>query len=340
MMAAGRIRRLIGGWDMAGRVRTSVAAGLAVALLASAPAYAADREPVKVGVLDMQARRIVDKDADVKVVYREFLQPGMKAGSAMTASGRDHGEIVATSVVRELRSMNYRGKVELYAANAFQAAKDGKSYSMRYDKAVEAIQWMHDNGVKVVVTSFNTKNENGSRFLMDRAEALGMTVFAGASNVANAGKVFPAADPRAISVADTTPSGSSLTLDESVQGWVKFAIRGDYVDRDVGGQVVDWGSSYSSAKAGAYGAYYASRNPDAGRSEIENALKDTAEIREQRHGKVAATMPTLGEGHMPGRFMKLANAGSAGLARDAFSKGPALAVVTDLPVMPGRSASR
>jgi hypothetical protein len=325
---------------MAGRVGRSVAAGLAAALLASSPAYAADREPVRVGVLDMQAKRIVDQDADVKVVYREFLVPGTKAGAAPTASGRDHGEIVATSVVRELRSMGHRGKVELYAANAFQAAKDGTGYSMRYDKAVEALQWMHDNGVRVVVTSFNTKNENGSRFMMDRAEALGMTVFAGASNVAGAGKVFPAADPRSISVADTTPSGSSLTLDPSVQGWVKFAIRGDYADMSVGGKVVDWGSSYSSAKAGAYGAYYASRNPQAGRDEIENALKDASELRVQRHGKVQATMPTLGEGRMPERFVRIANAGAVDAARGSLSKGPAFAGVTDLPVIPGRSASR
>lgn len=323
---------------MSKRIRASVAAGLAVALLASTPAHAQTQEPVKVGVLDMQAKRVVDKDADVKVVYREFTRPGMKAGSDLTASGKDHGEIVATSLLRELRTM-HRGKVEIYSANAFEMAPGGKSYSMRYDKAVEALQWMHDNGVWVVVTSFNTKNENGSKFLMDRAESLGMTVFAGASNAAGAGKVFPAADPRSISVADTTPSGSSLTLDPTVQDWVKFAIRGDYADEALGGKVVDWGSSYSSAKAGAYGAYYEWRNPGATRVQIETAMKSASEMPTQKYGRVEATVATLGEGRVADRFVRLAKAGSIDVPA-VSAKGPAMAALGDLPAIPQMGAGR
>jgi hypothetical protein len=168
---------------------------------------------------------------------------------------------------------------------------------------------MKGSGVRVVVTAFNTKNEMASRFLMDRAEALGMTVIAGASNVAGAGKVFPAADDRTISIADTMPSGSSLTLDSSVQQWVKFGMRGDYADASLGGKVTDWGSSYSSGKAGGLAAYYVAYNPDATRADIEMALRNSSEMRTQRYGKVEATIATLGEGSSIERLRGLSRNG-------------------------------
>jgi hypothetical protein len=286
-------------------------AGALGAVLAGSPvmAQSAPVEPVRIGVLDLQAKSIVDADANVKVFYREFTLPGGKPGAHLTASGKDHGVIVATSAVRAVRKLDRGVRIEVYAANAYQATKDGNGYSMRYDKAVEALQWMKGSGVRVVVTAFNTKNEMASRFLMDRAEALGMTVIAGASNVAGAGKVFPAADDRTISIADTMPSGSSLTLDSSVQQWVKFGMRGDYADASLGGKVTDWGSSYSSGKAGGLAAYYVAYNPDATRADIEMALRNSSEMRTQRYGKVEATIATLGEGSSIERLRGLSRNG-------------------------------
>jgi hypothetical protein len=331
---------------MSDRLRKLMLAGMAGAMVmgGAAQAHAAPPEPVRIGVLDLQARSVADDDANVKVVYREFTLPGRKAGSHLTASGRDHGVIVATSAVRAVRQLDRGAKIEIYAGNAFQQTEDGKGYSMRYDKAVEALQWMSDKGVRVVVTAFNTRNEASSRFLMDKADSLGMTVVAGASNVGGAGKVFPAADGRSISVADTTPSGSSLTLDATVQTWVKFGLRGDYADASLGGKVVDWGSSYSSAKAGGYAAYYVSRNPQATRVEIEGVLRNASDVRTQRHGKVEATIATLGEGSFAERIRGLSRSGPAGSMAASTSlmaaKGPESSVqATLMAAMAARSGA-
>jgi hypothetical protein len=337
---------------MDGRVRRGIALGMAgIALAAAVPSHAAPTEPVRIGILDMRASKIADGDANVKIVYREFSQPGAIAGSRSTPSGLDHGMIVATSAVRAVREIDRSVPIEIYAANAFRMSPDGKSYSMDYGKAMEAIDWMHAQGVRVVVTSYNTKNMGGAMSLMNRAENLGMTVVAGASNVAGAGKVWPAADPRAISVADTTPNGSSLTLDPSVQQWVKFGFRGDYADRSRGGVVEDWGSSYSSAKVGGVAAYYQSRNPQAGRGEIEGMLAGVARPQMQKYGKVKATIAAVDAGGYAGRVREFADAGfgtatlmaraGAAVAPYTGAKGPAMAVndaVAQLP--PALSAGR
>lgn len=309
---------------MGDRLRKGIALGMAgVALAAAVPsvAHAAPQEPVRIGILDMQASKVADQDANVHIVYREFNEPGAQPGRRSTPSGLDHGMVVATSAVRAVREIDRSVPIEIYAANAFQMAPDGKSYSMRYDKAMEALDWMHQQGVRVVVTSYNTKNMGGAMSLMNRAENLGMTVIAGASNVAGAGKVWPAADRRAISVADTTPNGSSLTLDPSVQEWVKFGFRGDYADRSKGGLVEDWGSSYSSAKVGGLAAYYQSRNPDAKHQDIQAALGTVAKPQVQKYGKVKATIAAVDAGGYVGRMRDVTGAGSLLMAQ-ARSLGP------------------
>ena len=329
---------------MDGRVRRGIALGMAgIALAGAVPSHAAPREPVRIGVLDMQASKIADGDANVNVFYREFTAEGARPGARSTPSGLDHGMIVATSAVRAVREIDRSVPIEIYSANAFRMSPDGRSYSIDYGKAMEALDWMHSKGVRVVVTSYNTKNMGGAMSLMNRAENLGMTVIAGASNVAGAGKVWPAADPRAISVADTTPNGSSLTLDPSVQQWVKFGFRGDYADRSKGGVVEDWGSSYSSAKVGGVAAYYQSRNPDAGRTEIEAMLGSVARPQMQKYGKVKATIAAVDSGGYVGRVRDLTEKGTSGVlmaqARPSVApftgaKGPAVAVNDAVVQMP------
>jgi hypothetical protein len=155
-----------------------------------------------------------------------------------------------------------------------------------------------------VVTSYVTTNPGGAISLMNLAESLGMTVVAGAANSAGAGTVWPAADPRAISVADTTPSGSSLTLDPTVQTWVKFGLRGDFEDRASGGPVVDWGSSYASAKVGGIVAYYQRLRPLSDRIEVEAVLASLSKPREQRNGRVRAVVAEIDSGGWQSRIME------------------------------------
>jgi phosphoheptose isomerase len=308
-------------------------AALAVAISVPSAAHASP-EPVRIGILDMQASRIADSDANVRIVHRTFLGDGDVAAGVRTPSGMDHGMVVATSAVRAVRSLDRSVPIEIYSANTFRMSPDGRGYSMRYEKAMEALDWMHSKGVRVVVTSFNTKNMGGAVSLMNRAENLGMTVVAGASNVAGAGKVWPAADVRAISVADTMPSGSSLTLDPTVQQWVKFGFRGDYADMSKGGVVEDWGSSYSSAKVGGIAAYYVSRNPQAGRDEIEGSLRSVSRTQVQKYGRVKAVVAAIDAGGWENRMKTLISGSAAtesgvSLLAHTGSKGPRMAGIED-----------
>jgi len=309
-------------------------AALAVATSMPSSAHGAPVEPVRIGILDMQASRIADSDSNVRIVHRTFLGDGDVVAGVRAPSGMDHGMVVATSAVRAVRALDRSVPIEIYSANTFRMSEDGRSYSMRYEKAMEALDWMHSKGVRVVVTSFNTKNMGGAVSLMNRAENLGMTVVAGASNVAGAGKVWPAADARAISVADTMPSRSSLTLDPTVQDWVKFGFRGDYADMSKGGVVEDWGSSYSSAKVGGVAAYYVSRNPQAGRDEIEGSLRSVSRTQVQKYGRVKAVVAAIDAGGWEKRMRSLVTgtplpgAGQA-LAAQTGSKGPRMAGIAD-----------
>src|SRR3546814_2973695 len=71
---------------------------------------------------------------------------------------------------------------------------------------------MHSKGVRTVVTAFNSSNQLGSFNFMNKAEQLGMTVFAAYSNETGKGNVYPAADARAISVVDTNRGQLGMAL--------------------------------------------------------------------------------------------------------------------------------
>jgi hypothetical protein len=280
---------------------------LAFAVIAASPVVAAGSEPVRIGVLDVKADKPTHKVPGVEVVYREFSMPGDKAGRSMGNSGYDHGQIVLTAAVDEVRRIDPSVAIRVYSANAFReiSLKNGsKGLRMNFEKAAEAIEWMHGQGVRVVVTAFNTRNVEGSKLIMDKAESLGMTLFAGASNDRGMGKVLPAADARAVSVADTTPGKSSLTMDVTVDDWVRFGINGSLSLSGAPNGSDEFGSSFASAKAGAYGAYYQSRNPEAKPPEIIDALARNAPVKRYLAGSRAVHMATLGDGAMPVTFRR------------------------------------
>src|SRR3546814_6374827 len=89
----------------------------------------------------------------------------------------------------------------------------GKSFlKLDFKQAEKALEWMHSKGVRTVVTAFNSSNQLGSFNFMNKAEQLGMTVFAAYSNETGKGNVYPAADARAISVVDTNRGQLGMAL--------------------------------------------------------------------------------------------------------------------------------
>ena len=154
------------------------------------------------------------------------------------------------------------------------------SLKFSFDQGAKALEWMSQNGVRVVVTAFNSKNGAGSRMLMDKAESLGMIVFAGAPNTVGAGKVYPAADPRAVSVLDSSPD-MPMDKDPSLRTWISFGMDGTFISGSRENRAREVGSSYASAKAAGYVAYVVSRMPQAPRSMIVEIMMKSA----QRSGK-------------------------------------------------------
>lgn len=257
-----------------GRIAIAAAALIAIGM----PMAANAQEPVKIGVLDLHAKDVVGPRTGTSVVYKEFVEQGSKAGRAATPAGPDHGQIVASAMLEQFRRLDREPPVEIYAANAFSMKDKGDgtvSLKFSFEQGIKALEWMNQNGVRVVVTAFNSKNEAGSRMLMDRAESLGMVVFAGAPNTVGAGKVFPAADPRSVSVLDSSPD-MPMDKDPSLRTWVSFGMDGTYVAGSRENRAREVGSSYASAKAGAYGAYVLSRMPDASREQVVGMISSAA----------------------------------------------------------------
>jgi hypothetical protein len=196
--------------DSTATMKAAVAAGMALAFMsASVPASAQQVEPIRVGILDLAAKKVIGVKDGVTLEYREFTPAGRSPGAWKTPAGPDHGEIVTATMIAQFRKVDRHRPIRIYAANAFgMKEKDDGSIALSFDfqQGVKALNWMHDQGVRIVVTAFNSKNEQGSAKLMDEAERLGMIVFAGAPNTPGVGKVFPAADPRSVSVVITVPS--------------------------------------------------------------------------------------------------------------------------------------
>jgi hypothetical protein len=284
---------------------------------AMSPAVSAQNldQPVRIGVMDLQAKALAFDDPKTSIEYQAFTPEGAKEGKQQTRSGEDHGIIVASAVVRQYRTLDSNSRIELYAANPFGIAKNSKGKSflkVDFKQAEKALEWMHSKGVRVVVTAFNSSNQLGSFNFMNKAEKLGMTVFAAYSNDTGKGAVYPAADARAISVVDTNKgsmgsamiSGVGREKDAYSVG-ITFAMNGG-VPQGRSGNDYDTGSSFSSAKAAAYGAYVLHHNPQATRDQIVGLMKEGARPFEVEADGQKASLDLIGEAKGDALFLAAA----------------------------------
>lgn len=262
----------------------------AATMLASSPAVAQDQDQapeIRVGIIDVKGNELTFSDRRTKIEYRAFTQEGKFPGDWMTESGADHGQMMASAFVRELRRIDPAAPVRIFAANAFQensgtgSAKytqsmglaSKRTLSVNWEGATHALEWFKANNVKVVLTAFNGSDSQQLRTFMQKANSLGMAVFASAGNKVG-GSIYPAAYPEAISVAGDNKD-LAFRKDASISRWVNFTMDGG-VPMGIKGAAVDEGSSFATAKAAAFGAYYSAHNPSAGRDQIASALRDAA----------------------------------------------------------------
>lgn len=281
-------------------MKSILSATISAAALAASPVQAqtTDSDPVvKVGIIDVAADYLPNKDKNTTLEYREFAEKGSDSARWATESKYDHGQLVAGSFLGQLRDIDKNVKVHIFAANAFEEKQVNTTNNylhsennpakiiVNWEGVKKAVDWFKQNNVKVILTSFSSGNTPELRDFAEYAQKNGMILFASAGNHLKEG-VYPAKLPTSISVA-ADDKDLSFNQDPKMSTWVKFTMDGS-VHRSVNARQ-DKGSSFSSAKAAAFGAYYSSMNPQADQVQLEQALKDAAVKQQYQVGGVSFT---------------------------------------------------
>lgn len=269
--------------------------------------------PVRIGIMDLKADGLTYDAGNVSIEYKAFTPDGQKAASMPERTGDDHGAVVASAFVRHYRTLDAKTPIEIYAGNPFTIAKrpDGRTtLRLNFDKGVEVLEWMRGKGVRVVVTAFNSSDAVGAARFMDRAEKLGMIVFAAYANQRDQGRVFPAGDERAVSVVDTMRGkvGFNVVRDAGRENdgaavGVTFAMNGG-VPQGAYGAVQMTGSSFASPKAAAYAAYALKQHPDMDRRSVVATMKVGSRPMATELDGVRGSIDFMGEAVSDERFMK------------------------------------
>ena len=267
-----------------------LASALAVAVVGHLPAQAESQgvsSEIRVGMIDVQGRVLSFEDKNTAIYYKEFAPEGKSPATWQTESGFDHGDMMASAFVRQMRKIDASKKVMLFSANIFyensasnathsmamRNMSSQRTISMNQEGMSKALDWFKENGVKVVLTAFNGQDNAQMKAFMAKANANGMIVFASAGNKVG-GSSYPAAYPETISVAADNKD-LVFRKDKSISTWVNFTMDGG-VPLTKSGRSIDEGSSFATAKAAAFGAYYSSLNPSVSVDQLRSALKDVA----------------------------------------------------------------
>jgi hypothetical protein len=264
---------------------------LALAAAAGTISDTSAHEPppeIRVGVIDVEGRSLSFDDRNTDIHYRAFPPEGSRSATWQTESGFDHGDMMASAFVRQMRKIAPDAKLRIFSANVFyensassalhalamRNMSSQRTIAVNWDGVGKALDWMKENGVKVVITAFNGRDTEQMRGIMAKAQENGMVVFASAGNKVG-GNIYPAAYKEAISVAGDNRD-LSFRQDASIATWVNFTMDGA-VPLARHGRPIDEGSSFATAKAAALGAYYSFMNPSASAPAIRSAMSDAAQ---------------------------------------------------------------
>lgn len=246
--------------------RATLAATAAALILAATPAIAqttpspqASAE-VAVAIIDSNIRRIDFEDPNVRIVDMTPKAPdGSSFMNYKVTDAYSHGDIVASSFVKEYRKLDATSPIVIYVVDPF-VRKDGNAsanFSMRIMN--EALPKMREAGVRVAITAFGISDAAAGQRIAAAFTKNDMALFAAVPNEPNDKGIYPAAVPGVISVASEKKDGA-FEHDRSMSAWVTFSIDGRHgsahnlSDAD--------GTSFSVAHAGAYGAFLMKNRPE------------------------------------------------------------------------------
>lgn len=282
---------------------TGLAAAVAALALSSTPALA-QKEPVKVGIIDARADRLVTPSSNVEVNYREFVTGNGVSGRMKASVGWDHGVLVATAVARQIKDLSEDRAIKIYAANAFflngADENDNPKLGIDFEGAKQAIAWFRSEGVKVVVTSFVGRDSESFRDFMKTANDAGLIIVAPIANVVTEEMQYPAAYPEAISVAAFN-NGMPVRKDAKVAQWVEFATDGSLPIRELNGKS-DYGSSFASARVAGILASIDAEMPIVDANDARDRLKEFAQGKSYSLEGTRIDLPYIQISSMPGKF--------------------------------------
>ncbi len=231
------------------------------------------RLEVDVGLIDTAVDGGHPALQDSRVLAKNFLTSGLKPAPP------DHGTAIASLIVGDPKS-NTAGLVpsaRLYAAAIF-GLRDNDRVVGTTDAIARAIDWLGQQGVRIVNLSLSGPNNQVLRLTMERAHGSGMILIAAAGNEGpNAAPVFPAG---------YAPVMAVTAVDAALQPYTE-ANRGDYIDLAAPGVDV-WsarsgrggryssGTSFAAPFVAASAAVLLALEPDVSAEAMRQRLTNTA----------------------------------------------------------------
>jgi hypothetical protein len=228
---------------------------------------------VAIGLIDTAVDVAHDAFAGRSVTPRSFIAAGVPPAPP------DHGTAVAALLVGAPGSdtSGLLPAARLYAAAIF-SLRDGNRIVGTTDAIARAVDWLGQEGVRVVNLSLSGPGNQVMRLTAERAAAGGMVLVAAAGNQGpNAAPVFPAG---------YAPVMAITAVDASLQPY-REANRGDYIDLAAPGVDVwsarggrggryNTGTSFAAPFAAAAVALALAQTPDAAPDSLRSRLREGA----------------------------------------------------------------
>ena len=228
---------------------------------------------VPIGLIDTAVDTAHDAFAVSTIVARSFIAGGVPPAPP------DHGTAVAALLVGTpgSQSSGLLPAARLYAAAIFSVKEDDRIVGTT-DAIARSVDWLGQQGVRVVNLSLSGPGNQVMRLTVDRAYQNGMVLVAAAGNEGpNAAPVFPAGYPAVIAV---------TAVDASLQPY-RDANRGDYIDLAAPGVDVwsarggeggryNTGTSFAAPFVSAAAALAFNGRPDTGPTDIRQSLREIA----------------------------------------------------------------
>lgn len=241
-------------------LKATVAAAALLNGAAPASAQSMAQDEVAVAIIDTGVRKIDFDDPNVRFVD---MTPQPPAGSTYVnekhTDAYSHGDIVASSFVREYRKLDDRTPIVIYTCDPFIKNAGSDAINFNIKGLSECLAKMKQANVKIAITAFGLEDPSAGKRIADLFNKNGMAMFAAIPNERNDRGIYPAATPGVISVADTSPNGA-LAGNRSYGNWVTLQIAGHHGSSHNTSDAS--GTSFAVAHAGAYGAYILRARPD------------------------------------------------------------------------------